>query len=80
MTTEEEIIADKALRVAIDANIQAVRVLPSSRERSLVLTKLQEAVMWAGMDLKRLGTPTPYPNSRDTTNTIVDKTADDLKL
>lgn len=80
MDTNEEIIADKTLRVQIDENIQKVKDLPASRERSLTITKLQEAVMWLGMDLKRLGTPNPYPNSRDTSNTVVDPTADNLKL
>jgi len=79
-TIEIEIIADKQIRVAIDGILQRVKVLPASRERSLVTTKLQEATMWLGMDLKRLGTPNPYPNSKDPSNTIVDPTADGLKL
>jgi len=77
---ESEIVADKQLRVDIDAILQRVKSLPTSRERSLTRTKLEEAVMWLGMDLKRLGTPNPYPNSRDVTNTIVDPTADGLKF
>lgn len=77
---ESGIIADKQLRVDIDAILQRVKALPPSRERSLARTKLEEAVMWLGMDLKRLGTPNPYPNSRDVGNTIVDPTADGLKL
>lgn len=41
-----------------------------SRERSLAITKLQEAVMWLGMDLKAIndesgGAENPYPNSKD---------------
>ena len=55
--------------------------MPRSRERSLSITKLQEAVMWLGMDLKRLGTENPYPNSKKPeTGTIIEKTADGLKL
>lgn len=80
MTNDDEIIADKQLRVEIDAVTQKVKELPTSQERSLTVTKLQEATMWLGMDLKRLGTPNPYPNSRDVTNTIVDPAADGLKL
>ena len=80
MTTEEEIVQNKQMRIAGDAIIQHLKGMPSSRERSLAITKFQEGVMWIGMDLKRLGTPNPYPNSRDTTNTIVDPTADGLKL
>lgn len=80
MTTEEEIIHDKKLRVAIDENIQSVKAAPASRERSIAITKLQEAVMWLGMDLKRLNTPNPYPNSKDPSNTTIEPTADGLKL
>lgn len=75
-----EIIGNKGLRRDIDEVIQRTKVLPSSRERALAITKLQEAVMWLGMDLKRLGEINPYPNSRDTTNTVIDPTADGLKL
>lgn len=80
MTVEQEIISDKELRVSIDIQIQKVKELPNSRERSLTITKLQEAVMWLGMDLKRLGAANPYPNSRNVTNTTIDPTADNLKL
>lgn len=77
----DEIIADKALRKTIDAIIQEVKNLPASRERSLAITKLQEAVMWLGMDLKRLGNPNPYPSSKDpSTGSKIEPTADGLKL
>ena len=77
----DEIVADKALRKTIDAIIQEVKNLPASRERSLAITKLQEAVMWLGMDLKRLGTPNPYPSSKDpSTGDKIEPTADGLKL
>ena len=80
MRIEDEIIADKQLRKSIDAEIQQAKALPASRERSLAITKLQEAVMWLGMDLKRLNEPDPYPHSKDPGNTIIDQTADGLKL
>lgn len=54
MMYEEEVMANKRLRQEIDVKIQEVKELPCSRERSLCITKLQEAVMWLGMDLKRL--------------------------
>lgn len=79
-TIEEEIIADKELRVALDAELQKLKDLTSSRERSIAITKVQEAIMWLGMDLKRLDCPNPYPNSYNPTNTTVDPTADGLKL
>lgn len=71
---------DKSLRQEIDVSIQKLKALSQSRERALSITKLQEAVMWLGMDLKRLGEANPYPHSKDATNTIVDPTADGLKL
>lgn len=86
MNIEAEIIADKELRRDTDAIIQRVKSLPPSRERSLTITKLQEGVMWLGMDLKRINEATPgavanpYPNSKDPTNTKIEPTADGLKL
>lgn len=80
ITRDGEVIADKELRVAIDSQIQKVKQLPGSRERSITITKLQEAVMWLGMDLKRLNEPNPYPNSKDPSNTKIEPTADGLKL
>jgi hypothetical protein len=82
---DTEITEDKALRRDTDAIIQRVRALPPSRERSLAITKLQEAVMWMGMDLKRIhesggGCGNPYPNSKDPSNTKIEPTADGLKL
>lgn len=77
----DEIVANKALRKTIDAIIQEVKNLPASRERSLAITKLQEAIMWLGMDLKRLGNPNPYPSSKDpSTGDKIEPTADGLKL
>ena len=83
---EEEITSDKELRRDIDAITQRVKNLPASRERALCITKLQEATMWLGMDLKRIGeqnpgyAANPYPNSKDPSNTKIDATADGLKL
>lgn len=81
MMYEEEVVANKRLRQEIDVKIQEVKELPCSRERSLCITKLQEAVMWLGMDLKRLGTLNPYPSSKDpSTGTKIEPTTDGLKL
>ena len=98
---EEHILIDKELRRDIDEIIQRLKIstgditrLPQvwietnhrkSRERSLAITKLQEAVMWLGMDLKAIndesgGAENPYPNSKDPSNTKIDPTADGLKL
>ena len=81
MTLTEEVVANKQLRKDLDEKIQEVKSLPSSRERSLAITKLQEAVMWLGMDVKRLNEPNPYPSSKDpSTGAKIEPTADGLKL
>lgn len=97
MNNDTHIILDKELRRDIDAIIQRLKtattktpgedtgIIRGSRERSLSITKLQEAVMWLGMDLKAIndesgGAENPYPNSKDPSNTKIDPTADGLKL
>ncbi len=83
---EMEITTNKQVRRDVDLQIQVVKGMPPSRERSLAITKLQEAVMWMGMDLKRINElnpatcPNPYPNSKDPSNTKIEPTADGLKL
>ena len=41
---------------------------------------LESCIMRQGMALKYIGTPNPYPNSKDPTNLVVEPTADGLKL
>jgi hypothetical protein len=78
---EFEVKEDKRLRKELDDKIQEIKSLPVSRERDLSITKLQEAVMWLGMDLKRLGESNPYPSSKDpSTGTKIEPTADGLKF
>lgn len=80
-TRETEIVANKSLRKQLDETLQVLKRLPPSRERSLSITKLQESIMWLGMDLKRLNEPDPYPNSKDpSTGSKIEPTADNLKL
>lgn len=55
----EEIASIKELRRDIDAITQRVKAKSPTRERALALTKLQEATMWLGMDLKRIGEQNP---------------------
>lgn len=80
MDITREIPAIKQCRKDIDEIIQKVRDLESCSETSLVITKLQEAVMWLGMDLKRLNQPNPYPESKDPNSMIIAPTADGLKM
>ena len=76
-----EIPKVKQLRKDIDDVIQRVKSLDGCREVSICITKLQEAVMWLGMDLKRIGNINPYPSSKDpSTGTKIEPTADNLKF
>ena len=77
---EQEIKSDKQLRVQLDENLQTLKALAPSRERALAITKLQEAIMWLGMDLKQLGSPNPYPFSYNPESTVVSPVADNLRL
>lgn len=97
---ETVIIQDKELRRDIDGIIQRLKHVSdakrerctsddhtrASRERSICVTKLQEAVMWLGMDLKAINEENPgaqenpYPDSKDPSNTKIAPTADGLKL
>ncbi len=77
----KDIVANKSLRQNLDAELQTLKSLSGSRERSLAITKLQECIMWLGMDLNRLNTPNPYPSSKDpSTGDKIEPTADNLKL
>ena len=87
MTLSTDITLNKQLRKNLDEQLQLLKGLPKSRERSLSITKLQESIMWLGMDLKRLDEPNPYPypDSYSPSNTILGNTkiaptADNLKL
>lgn len=81
MTHEDEVMFNKDMRKQIDEILQMVKLAPASRERSLSITKLQEAIMWLGMDLKRLDEPNPYPSSKDpSTGSKIEPTADGLKM
>lgn len=77
---DKEILETKKLRKDLDEVLQGIKKLNKTRETSLSITKIQEGIMWLGMHLKELGTPDPYPTSKDDTNTTVHPTADNLKL
>ena len=80
MSIKKQVITTKELRVELDVSLQKLKALPGSREASIAITKTQEAIMWLGMNLKRLNEPNPYPNSYDPSNTTIEPTADGLKL
>jgi len=81
------VINAKELRVETDQVLQRAKAFRDSlgrsdaaRHASISVTALEDAIMRLGMVLKELGTPNPYPNSYKPENTIVDPTADNLKL
>lgn len=76
--TEQEslVIESKEWRKELDAVLQKMHRPPTerrSRERSLSITKVQEAIMWLGMDLKDINDGVScYKHGYDTSNAIVD--------
>ena len=83
-TIEGEVSSIKEHRRDIDNQIKRLRLWPATRERALAITKLQEAVMWLGMDLKRIGEENPgflanpYPNSKNPESVIIDRPAPEI--
>lgn len=80
MDITREIPAIKGLRQKIDNVIQEVKELDSCKEVDICIIRLQEAVMWLGMDLKRLNEPNPYPESKNPESMRIEPTADGLKM
>lgn len=58
-TAEDEIKAVKQCRKDLDKVLQSIRAWPPTRERALSITYSQNAIMWLGMDLKRLAALQP---------------------
>jgi hypothetical protein len=63
VTFAEPLAPTKSWRKELDFVLQKIKGASLSRERSLAITKLQEAIMWLGMDLKAQNEPNPYPHS-----------------
>lgn len=80
MHKDTEIRNTKQCRKDIDVCLQKVKQLNNSREVSISITKLQEAIMWLGMNLKQLNCDNPYPESYNPNNNIVEPTSDNLKM
>lgn len=79
-TLTAEIGNTKLMRKFLDMAIQKVKTLQSTKATNIVVTKIQEGVMWLGMHLKEIGTPDPYPTSRDNSDITIHPVADNLKL
>lgn len=75
-----EVSQTKQMRVSLDFELQKLKSMRFSVQRQQSILKLQEAIMWLGMDLKERGTENPYPDSYKPENNIVNPTADNLKL
>jgi hypothetical protein len=86
----EAVIAEtKQFRKDLDEVLQRLKLASihggphpcrASRERSIAVTKIQEAIMWLGMDLKDIGAPNPYPQSYNPSSPVIEPTADGLKM
>lgn len=77
----------KQFRKDLDFHLQKLKASTrQSRERSLAKTKIEEAIMWLGMDLKAINeanpgaSPNPYPQSYNPDSPVVSPTADGVKL
>lgn len=71
----------KQFRKDLDGILQLLKNSPrKSRERSLAQTKIEEGIMWLGMDLKALNEVNPYPESYNPASPKIEPTADGLKL
>lgn len=80
VNNNNQVIMSKQTRVDIDNILARVHSMEKCRETSLVITKLQEAIMWMGMNLKRLKQHNPYPDSMNTESMRIEPTADGLKM
>lgn len=70
LKTKEETTSDEAF---IDKGEVIAQHILSTRD-------LEGAIMRQGMALKYIGNPNPYPDSKDPSNTVVNPTADGLKM
>lgn len=99
LLTLDHIASTKQFRKSLDQTLQEMRSLSdrdytgerlgpvrSSRERSIAITKVQEAIMWLGMDLKAINeespgaAPNPYPESYNPATPKIEPTSEGLKL
>ncbi len=80
---DKAIVETKQWRQDLDRILQEVKParFHSVRECALAITKIQEAIMWLGMDLKALNDgKSCYPQSYNPASTEVEPTADGLNM
>lgn len=82
-----DVVDSKQFRKDLDIILQEIKgSTRKSRNRSLTVTHLEDAIMRLGMDLKDMkeeglsDEPNAYPNSYKPENGIIEPTADGLKL
>ena len=82
MDREQTIKETKEFRRDLDAVLQRIKTADHhNRERSLARTRIEEAIMWLGMDLKAInGGVSCYKHGYDPDSTEVEPTADGVKL
>ncbi|HWL54284.1 MAG TPA: hypothetical protein VNQ90_17725 [Chthoniobacteraceae bacterium] len=80
--TEQSIVENKKFRLGLDEILQSVKNSDrKSRERSLAVTKIEEAIMWLGMDMKALNNGVScYKEGHNPNNAIVEPIPDGVKL
>ena len=80
-TKEAATAMDKTFRQQLDAVLQGVKAAQPSRERALTRTKIEEAIMWLGMDLKRINDGVScYPGGYDPKDPTIHPVDGGLKL
>jgi hypothetical protein len=78
-TNRFRVIENKAIRRALtDLDVILSRSPIKSANRMLAFRHIEDASMRLGKDLQECSEPNPYPNSKDTSNTIVDATAPEV--
>ena len=86
MERDATIIFCKSFRQDLDRTLQKLKEVQNSkpdgigRNLALSVTHLEDSIMRLGMCLKDLNTENPYPNSYNPNNTVIEPTADGLKL
>lgn len=71
----------KQLRAIGSVNSEPFEDFPEAIAQHILSTRdLESCIMRQGMALKYIGAPNPYPNSKDPSNTLVEPTADGLKM
>lgn len=86
MERDATIVFCKESRQELDSTLQKLKEIQNGkpdgigRNLALSITHLEDSIMRLGMCLKDLNTPNPYPNSYNPSNTIIEPTADGLKL